>query len=411
MTNMTTDEATAALRREMTGKLVKSGTIVSRAVEDAFLTVPRHTFAPEATPEQAYAWDSVVATKRDEHGIVMSSVSAPSVQAVMLEQAAIEPGMRVGEIGSGGYNAALMAELVGPDGVVVTMDIDADVTARARRLLDESRYSHVRVVTADAEHGLPGHAPLDRLSVTFGAWDIPPAWTDELSPNGRLVVPLRVRGLTRSIAFDRDGDRLVSKSAEVCGFVTAQGEGAYAERLLLIRGKEIGLRFDDGWPTDPEALNGVFDTERVEWWSGVTVGTSEPIKGLQMWLATALDGFCLMSVDPELDSGLVSPQNKRANLASVDGDSFAYVTIRRDGDRAEFGVHGYGPHADAAARAVVNALREWDRGHRQSEPVIYVYPVTTPVADLPAGRVVTKRHRRIVISWPHARSSSTPSIR
>ncbi|MFD4133598.1 methyltransferase, FxLD system [Streptomyces goshikiensis] len=402
--------STEELRTTMVDQLVKAGTIRSKPVEAAFRAVPRHEFAPEAPLVQAYAAHDAVPTKKNEHGITISSVSAPDVQAMMLEQAEARVGMRVGEIGSGGYNAALMAEIVGTDGSVVTVDIDPDVTDRARQLLDATGYERVRVVLADAEHGLPDTGTVDRWIVTAGAWDIPPAWTDQLAEDGRLVVPLRMRGLTRSVAFDRDGDRLVSRSAEVCGFVTMQGEGEHAERLLLIRGKEIGLRFDDGWPAAPDALNGVFDTDRVEQWTGVTVAPMEPIKGMQMWLASALDGFCLMSVDAELDTGLVAPQNKRANITLLDGDSLAYLAIRRTADGAEFGVHGYGPNADRVATALVEELQRWDRDHRQDEPVIYVYPASTPEADLPAGRVITKRHRRIVISWPQAGQASKTTI-
>lgn len=399
-----------ALRTAMVDQLVRAGTIRSKPVEAAFRTVPRHEFAPEATPVKAYDPHDIVATKRNEHGVIISSISAPSIQAMMLEQAEVQVGMRLGEVGSGGYNAALMAELVGRDGSVVTIDIDSDVTDRARRLLDATGYGRVEVILADGEHGLPDYGTVDRLLVTVGAWDIPPAWTDQLAENGRVVVPLRMRGLTRSIAFDRDGDRLASRSAEVCGFVTMQGEGEHNERLLLIRGKEIGLRFDEEWPADPDALNGVFDTDRVERWTGVTVAPMEPIKGMQMWLATALDGFCLMSVDAELDTGLVAPQNKRANITLLDGDSLAYLAIRRTGDGAEFGVHGYGPNAEAVADALVEELQRWDRDHRQDEPVIYVYPAGTPEADLPAGRVITKRHRRIVISWPQEGQVSKSTI-
>ncbi|MER5482536.1 methyltransferase, FxLD system [Streptomyces sp. NPDC002812] len=389
------------LRTAMTDQLVREGTILSTRVEAAFRTVAREAFAPEADLRRAYAAHDAVSTKVNEHGISISSVSAPDVQARMLEQAGIESGMRVCEVGSGGYNAALMAELVGPDGSVVTIDIDPDVTGRARTLLDAAGYDHVQVVLADAENGLTDAGTVDRTIVTVGAWDIPPAWTDQLAEGGRLVVPLRMRGLTRSVAFDRDGDRLVSRSAEVCGFVTMQGEGKHQERLLLVRGKEIGLRFDDGWPADPDALNGVFDTDRVETWTGVTVAPAEPIKGMQMWLASALDDFCLMSVDPDLDTGLVAPQNKRANITLLDGNSLAYLAIRRTEAGAEFGVHGYGPNAKAVADSLVRELQTWDRDYRQAEPVIYAYPASTPEADLPAGRVITKRHRRIVISWPH----------
>ncbi|MFG2488072.1 methyltransferase, FxLD system [Streptomyces virginiae] len=399
MTDTTDDNATA-LRQAMTSDMVKAGMITSERVEAAFLTVARHRFAREATPEKAYEVESAVPTKKDQHGITVSSVSAPRIQAMMLEQADLKPGQNVAEVGSGGYNAALMAELVGDDGTVTTVDIDADVTARARKLLDENGYARVKVHTVDAEGGIPDTGALDLLIVTAGAWDIPPAWTDQLSDGGRIIVPLRMRGLSRSVAFDLDGDRLVSRSAQMCGFVTVQGAGEHQERLLLLRGKEIALRFDEGWPEDPEALNGVFDTERAEVWSGVTVAMSEPFTGLQMWLATALDGFCLMSVDGGLDTGLVAPQNKSACVSLLDGASLAYMTIRRNGDRAEFGAHGYGPDAKAVAQALVEEIRVWDRDHRRSEPVIYAYPATTPETELPAGRVITKRHRRIVISWP-----------
>jgi protein-L-isoaspartate(D-aspartate) O-methyltransferase len=37
-----------------------------------------------------------------------------------------------------------------------------------------------------------------------------------------------MRGLTLSLALDLEGDHLVSRSAELCGFVAMQGEGAHA---------------------------------------------------------------------------------------------------------------------------------------------------------------------------------------
>src|SRR5206468_11084556 len=138
--------------------------------------------------DEAYAND-VVRTKRDEHGMTISSVSAPWLQAMMLEQAELRPGMRCLEVGSGGYNAALMAELVGPTGEVTTVDIDPDVTDRARRCLTNAGHERVNVVLADAEMGVADHAPYDRVIVTVGFWDVPPALADQLTADGRLVVP------------------------------------------------------------------------------------------------------------------------------------------------------------------------------------------------------------------------------
>ncbi len=59
--------------------------------------------------------------KRGAAGRAVSVMSAAPLQAVMLEQAGIEPGMRVLEVGSGGYNAALIQEIVGSSGQVTTV--------------------------------------------------------------------------------------------------------------------------------------------------------------------------------------------------------------------------------------------------------------------------------------------------
>lgn len=408
MTEVTSDSARAAeLREKLVDELVAEQTIESKEVEAAFRTVPRHLFAPGATLEKAYA-QGIVATKRDENGITISSVSAPSIQAMMLEQAGLRPGMRGLEIGSGGYNAALMAELVGRDGEITTIDIDSDVVDRTRLCLTDAGYPGVNVVLTDGEEGCAEHAPYDRTIVTVGSWDIPPAWVDQLAEDGTITVPLRMRGLTRSVTFGREGNHLVSQSAKICGFVTMRGAGAHQERLLLLRGKEIGLRFDDEWSADPDLLNGALDTERVEAWSGVKIPRGEQFDTLQMWLATALDGFCLLAVDPKLDTGLVAPQNKMACPAVVEDGTFAYLALRKLGDdpdrpEFEFGAHAFGPDAAELAEAMSEQMRVWDRDHRGGPgPLIAAYPADTPADQLPEGRVITKRHVRILISWPSA---------
>ncbi|WP_285702162.1 methyltransferase, FxLD system [Actinomadura sp. NBRC 104412] len=277
----------ADLRERLVEDLISDGVIATPSIAEAFRTVPRHVFAPGASLEEAYARDIVV-VKRNEHGTPISTVSAPEIQAGQLEQAQITPGMRVLEIGSGGYNAALIAELVGAGGHVTTVDIDPVVTDRARSFLDEAGYGQVNVLLADAEGGVPEHAPYDRIIVTVGAWDIPPAWTEQLAEDGRLVVPLRMRGVTRSLALEREGDHLVSRSAHVCGFVKMQGAGAHDERLWLLRGDRVGLRFDDGTLEQPSLLDGVLNTEPAAVWSGVRVGRTEPFATLPLWLATTL---------------------------------------------------------------------------------------------------------------------------
>ncbi|WP_283132950.1 methyltransferase, FxLD system [Rhizohabitans arisaemae] len=391
------------LRDQMTDALVDSGMIASKEVEEAFRRVPRHLFAPEVSIEKAYDGGRALITKRDEHGVSISSISAPSIQATMLEQSRLGRGMRALEIGSGGYHAALMAEIVGPDGTITTIDIDPDIIDRAHVGLERAGYT-ATVKLADGELGDPTGAPYDRIIVTVGAWDIPPAWTDQLTDDGILTVPLRMNGLTRSIAFRKQGDVLVADSAEICGFVAMQGIGEHNEQLILLRGREVGLRFDEGEPADPYLLTGALDGPRAEAWSGVTVGRSESFAGLQLWLASTLAGFATMSVDPELDTGAVAPNNRIASPAIVAGDSFAHLAVRPAGDAGvEFGAHGYGPAGPPLAERLAGSVARWDTEQRHGPgPAITAYPADTPVEQMPGGFVLTKRHRRLLISWPQS---------
>src|SRR5207244_12664657 len=80
-------------------------------VRDAFLAVPREMFVRPEDANDAYA-DVPLPIGRGQ------TISAPSMIAIMLEEAQLAPGDRVLEIGTGsGYHAALVAHLVGPHNV------------------------------------------------------------------------------------------------------------------------------------------------------------------------------------------------------------------------------------------------------------------------------------------------------
>lgn len=373
-------------------------------IEAALRAVPRHLFLPDLDLEAAYAEDAPV-MKRDELGVAISSVSAPSIMAMALDQARIRPGQRVLEIGSGGYFAALLTELVGTDGHVTTMDIDPDVTARATSTLKAAGYGdQVTVVTSDGEYGRCGEE-FDRIIVTVGAADIPPAWLEQLVEGGRLVVPLRIRGLTRSVVFERSGDRLIGGGYEICGFVAMQGAGQSDQCLIGVHDAGVSLRVDDRQPVEADALRRAMAMSPVEIWAPVTVARMEPFDDVDLWIATMAASYArLTATSHAIDAGVARPVNRLGSSCIFDADSFAYLTARPTSieDQYEFGAVGYGPHARPLAERLVQHLTSWDSTHRHGpKPHIDAYPRTTPDTDLPTGAlVVEKPHTRLTISWP-----------
>lgn len=391
----------------MIGELQALGAIRSDEVAQAFRAVPRHLFVPGESLESAYAANSSVLSKRDERGVVISTVSAAHIQAVMLDQAQLRPGMRVLEIGSGGCNAALVAELVGQDGEVTTVDIDPEIVDRARECLDAAGYGRVNAVLADADGGVPEHAPYHRVIVTARTWDIPPAWVDQLADDGRIVVPLRLRGLTRTVALDRVVDerglRLVGDDVRLCSFVPMQGAGAHQERVIRLDDGRVEFRVDGEQPIDAGRLRDALFGPTLEQWSGVEFDRPDL---LDFWLASMLpvSGILTAQQGP-IDEGLVGPAARLGVPTLVSAGGFAYRKKRPvpGTDGFETGVRAHGPDAVRLAEQYVDLLRSWQsyrNGIGGTGPRLEVFPAATAHADLPAGCVIDKVHTRVVISWP-----------
>jgi protein-L-isoaspartate(D-aspartate) O-methyltransferase len=400
--NTTTDTSPEALRASMVDNIRNVGHARVGAVEQAMRNVPRHRFVPAVTVNDAYANIAVI-TKRASDGSALSCASVPTVVAMMLDQLDVQPGHRVLEIGAGtGYNAALLAQLTGPSGHVTTVDIDPEVTAQARAALDETGYPQVEVITRDGSLGAEEHAPYDRIIVTVGAFDLPPAWWDQLAPGGRLVVPLRWRGQTRSVAFVHAGDRLRSDSVQLCGFVPMIGQDSELSGRIDPDGL-VTLFWDADQDINMGALQGVLSHSKTAVWSGVTVGSTEPFDGVWLRMTGADPGTCRIAVEPAaVDSGLCTPAIPSRSPAIVEGDSLAYFTFRRlDQEaaerRSELGAVGHGPAGKQLAQRLRDQIRVWG-DTRATVPVITAYPAGTPLNELDGSHLIEKRFSRLAVA-------------
>jgi protein-L-isoaspartate(D-aspartate) O-methyltransferase len=201
--------------------LVARRALRSEPVRRAFLAVPRHPFVPGTPVTEAYRADRAIPTHFDERGVPVSSSSAPAIMAIMLELLDVAPGQRVLEIGAGtGYNAALLAHLVGDAGTVTSLDIDEEVAREASDHLAKVGADEVEVRCTDGWLGESRGAPFDRIIATVECWDISPHWFDQLDEGGVLVLPLALGpGLTMAVAFEKVGQALTSTSIAYCGFM------------------------------------------------------------------------------------------------------------------------------------------------------------------------------------------------
>ena len=219
-------ERDAVLREAMVANVERAGWLRAGPVASAMRSVPRHRFLPDVPLDDAYA-DRAIAIKTSD-GEVLSSVSQPSMIALMLQLLAPQRGDRVLEVGTGsGYHAALLAELTGIEGSVTTTDLDDELTARAREALAELGYANVRVVTADGAGSSMQEVRYDRIVVTARTDDVAAAWWRALGEEGRLVVPLRLEGAGEyAVGFVRHDDRLESVGMHPCAFLALRGESA-----------------------------------------------------------------------------------------------------------------------------------------------------------------------------------------
>ncbi|MEU4621308.1 methyltransferase, FxLD system [Actinoplanes sp. NPDC023801] len=405
MDSVVEDMSPGQLRDRLATQLTGRNWIRTTPVEAAFRAVPRHLFVPDTvTAVEAYE-DTVVATKHGQDGTTLSSVSAPWVQAYALEESGIRSGDRVLEVGSGGYNAALLAELTGPHGHVVTVDIDADITTAARSYLDSAGYPHVEVVHGDGERGHQPGAPYDAIIVTVEAGDIPAAWIEQLAPGGRIVVPLRMRTLTRYLTLQHQGDHLAATAALQCGFVAMQGDRSQRARRVPLRGNDIVLLLDDPGEVHADDLAAALTQPRVERWAPVTISgqESDAFESLHLWLSSQPRPFGALAVDREATAGLLDPQDRFTCPTLLTDDSLAYLAMRKNDDTTwQLGAHGFGPHADTLATDLQDLIVTWDCDYRHgSGPEITVHPVDPPPAEPDQLRLtVTRRHTTILTTWP-----------
>jgi methyltransferase of ATP-grasp peptide maturase system len=200
-----------ALRTELADHLLGVGVLRDSKWLKAFRAVPRHEFLPRFYRQLPDGdWERVTAKHPDWMELVYAdrvwvtqfdgddtvtggtptcSSSMPAIMAIMLEALDVHNGQTVLEVGTGtGYNAALLCHAVGSANVT-TIDVDRNISQRARERLRRNGFFPT-CVTADGALGHSERAPYDRLLATCSVTTIPTAWLEQVRPGGLVVTTL-----------------------------------------------------------------------------------------------------------------------------------------------------------------------------------------------------------------------------
>lgn len=422
---MSGDETELTLKEALVDELIRKEAIHTPEVEAAFRAVPRHLFVPQVNLHEAYS-DRSIPTKwlGDE---LVSSSSQPAIMAIMLEQLELEPGHKVLEIGAGtGYNAALIAHIVGEGGQVVTVDIDKDIVKEAREQLRVAGFAGVQVVCADGGHGYADAAPFDRIILTVAAPDIAAAWREQLNPAGRLVLPLQIRGIQRAIAFDRSDDHLTSTSVKACGFMPLRGAlAALSPELVLQVGPDPDLFIEshEQIPIDAERIYGWLTSGGSSWRTGIEVTAVDAVfGGLRLWLemhearvgqlvakADTVERdlvpslFGLGGVWKSVFTVILVGKAGIAALMRPPGQTVSLVDINElERDSAAFPLHvrQYGSD-ESPARRLVEHVKAWDAAGRPASNQLSVQAYPKKTTYIPSGneQVIEKEWTRLILEW------------
>ena len=199
------------------------------AIVDAFAAVPRERFLgpgpwrilpdrrldrPFVTPDSDAGWvhHDVLVTVDAARGL---NNGLPSLWASSFDQLDLRRGQRVLQVGAGtGYYAAVLAEIVGPEGHVTAVEVDGELAARARDSL--APWTQVDLVHGDGCTHDPGE--VDVIIVFAGSTHPAPLWLDRLGPDGQLLLPLTGENrwgfmLRADRRRDRDGRDIVLPAA------------------------------------------------------------------------------------------------------------------------------------------------------------------------------------------------------
>ena len=195
--------------------------IKDKRVLDAFKKILRENFVGDSNIPQSY----------EDRPLPIScgqTISQPTTVMIMTEALELKKGDKVLEVGAGsGYQAALISEIVGKTGKVVTTEIIPELADFAMQNLKKCSIKNVIVVLHDGSCGYEKETPYDAIIITAAAPEIPKCLIEQLKDGGRLVAPVGPLHSQEMIKLTKKKGKFIEERLGNFVFVPLRGERGY----------------------------------------------------------------------------------------------------------------------------------------------------------------------------------------
>lgn len=144
---------------------------------------------------------------------------------LMTEALELQKGHKVLEVGSGsGYQAAIIANIVGENGKVISTEIIDDLVKFAQENIKKLNLKNVKIINHDGSKGYEKEAPYDRIIVTAACPKIPNSLKKQLKENGIIVAPVGNLNEQVMIKARKKDNKLIEESLGHFMFVPLKGK-------------------------------------------------------------------------------------------------------------------------------------------------------------------------------------------
>jgi protein-L-isoaspartate(D-aspartate) O-methyltransferase len=188
-----------AARLAMVESQIRPNGVRDPLILNAFATLPREAFVPEAQKALAYMDDAVPAAPAAADA-PPRYLLAPMVLARLLEGASLSPRDHALDVGGAtGYSAAILARLCGKVDALEVSDSLADATKRNLKAHAEG----VSVHRGPLKLGVEAAKPFDFILVNGAVAGEPGELFEQLAEGGRLAAILRRGWIGRAMLYSK----------------------------------------------------------------------------------------------------------------------------------------------------------------------------------------------------------------